>query len=115
MIRIALALALLGACAPTPKPVVTGGGASADGRTAWFAVTRGEALTIYRCEPRGCFIVPRGDEPARRMPTALQTEPSPERADEGEDEDEEASDAQEEEAEDGLPEEERLDLMNGVI
>jgi hypothetical protein len=109
MIRFTLTLALLGACAPTPKPVVTGGGASADGRTAWFAVTRGEALTIYRCEPRGCFVVPRGDEPPRRMPTAVEaTDPRGATAEEVEPGDETDDD-------DDGPEEERLDMMDGVL
>lgn len=110
MIRVALTLALLGACAPTPRPVVTGGGTSADGDTAWFAVTRGAELTIYRCEPRGCYVVPRGDEPARRMPSAARSEPS--EADETDDA--ESSDDAAEGPDDG-PEEERLDMMNGVI
>lgn len=115
MIRFALTLALLSACAPTPKPVVTGGGTSADGETAWFAVTRGTELTIYRCEPRGCYVVPRGDEPARRMPSAVESAPTTaEEPDEAESSDG-ATPRPEEEPDDGPPEEERLDMMNGVI
>lgn len=100
MIRFGLALALLGACAH-PHPIVTPGGTSADGETAWFAVTRGDELTIYRCEGRGCWVVPRADEAARRLPTG-----APVRAEEPE---------VREPAREGPPQEERLDLMDGVL
>jgi len=104
MSRWAVSLALLAtACVSTPKPVVTGAGVSADGQQAWFAVTRGEALIIYRCEDRGCHVVPRSDEPARRMPPASAArEPEPE-------------EAPPEEVDESPPEEERLDMMDGVL
>lgn len=109
MIRATLALVLLGACASVPEPVVTSAGTSADGRRAWFAVTRGEELTIYACEGQGCYAVPRSDEPARRLPTVGEAPRASEERDQA------GEEATEEEANESVPDEERLDLMDGVL
>ncbi|MBO6933958.1 MAG: hypothetical protein JJ863_03260 [Deltaproteobacteria bacterium] len=97
------ALMLLAACAPTP--VVTGGGTAPDG-AAWFAVTEGKELTFYRCERSGCVVVPRMDGGTVQPETApVEEEPAEPEAEDGEEATEE-SDA---------PDEERMDLMEGVF
>lgn len=103
-----LALLVLGACAPTP--VVTGGGTAPDG-AAWFAVAEGKELTFYRCEPSGCVVVPRTNDSS--VDPVGETEPEPEPVVEppepGNSEDAEESE------ESGMPDEERMDLMEGVF
>lgn len=102
------ALMLLAACAPTP--VVTGGGTAPDG-AAWFAVTEGKELTFYRCERSGCVVVLRTNDSSVE-PVGDEPEPEPvvETPEPGDSED----DAEESE-ESGMPDEERMDLMEGVF
>jgi len=99
-----LLILLIGGCAS--GPVVTGGGASDDGQSAWFAVTEGDELTFYRCVPSGCAAVPQAGAPPR-MDEPSTPEPAPS----------EPAEQPSTEVEDdhSMPDEERMDLMDGVL
>lgn len=99
--RATLGLLLLGACAG--GPVVTGAGTSNDGETAWFAVTEGDEVRFVRCDRNRCARVPDGPGAPAATP---EPSPAPQPSSETEADDDDGRDG---------PDEERMDLMEGVF